>query len=40
MDWAAGLDLKSRFGGEFPKTYKEVLDAIPVEVTASIPSEN
>jgi 3-hydroxyisobutyrate dehydrogenase-like beta-hydroxyacid dehydrogenase len=30
MDWAAGLDLKSRFGGEFPKTYKEVLDAIRV----------
>jgi 3-hydroxyisobutyrate dehydrogenase-like beta-hydroxyacid dehydrogenase len=28
MDWAAGLDLKARFGGEFPKTYKEVLDAI------------
>jgi len=28
MDWAASLDLKSKFGGEFPKTYKEVLDAI------------
>lgn len=28
MDWAADLDLKARFGGEFPKTYKEVLDAI------------
>jgi 3-hydroxyisobutyrate dehydrogenase-like beta-hydroxyacid dehydrogenase len=28
MDWAAGLGLKERFGGEFPKTYKEVLDAI------------
>jgi 3-hydroxyisobutyrate dehydrogenase-like beta-hydroxyacid dehydrogenase len=28
MDWAARLDLKARFGGEFPKTYKEVLDAI------------
>jgi 3-hydroxyisobutyrate dehydrogenase-like beta-hydroxyacid dehydrogenase len=30
MDWAAGLNLKARFGGEFPKTYKEVLDAIRV----------
>jgi len=28
MDWAADLDWKTRFGGEFPKTYKEVLDAI------------
>jgi 3-hydroxyisobutyrate dehydrogenase-like beta-hydroxyacid dehydrogenase len=28
MDWAADLGLKARFGGEFPKTYKEVLDAI------------
>jgi 3-hydroxyisobutyrate dehydrogenase-like beta-hydroxyacid dehydrogenase len=28
MDWAADLDLKARFGGEFPKTYKEVLEAI------------
>ncbi len=28
MDWAAELDLKSRFEGEFPKTYQEVLDAI------------
>jgi 3-hydroxyisobutyrate dehydrogenase-like beta-hydroxyacid dehydrogenase len=28
MDWAADLDLKSRFGAEFPKTFKEVLDAI------------
>jgi 3-hydroxyisobutyrate dehydrogenase-like beta-hydroxyacid dehydrogenase len=28
MDWAADLDLKTHFGGEFPKTYKEVLDAI------------
>jgi 3-hydroxyisobutyrate dehydrogenase-like beta-hydroxyacid dehydrogenase len=28
MDWAADFDLRSRFGGEFPKTYKEVLDAI------------
>jgi 3-hydroxyisobutyrate dehydrogenase-like beta-hydroxyacid dehydrogenase len=33
MDWAADLGLKARFGGEFPKTYQEVLDAIaaPVE---------
>jgi 3-hydroxyisobutyrate dehydrogenase-like beta-hydroxyacid dehydrogenase len=28
MDWAADLDLKGKFGGEFPKTYQEVLDAI------------
>lgn len=28
MDWAAGLDLRDTFGGEFPKTYREVLDAI------------
>ena len=28
MDWAAGLDLRSRLGGEFPKTYQEVLDLI------------
>ena len=28
MDWAADLGLKSRFAGEFPKTYQEVLDAI------------
>ena len=28
MDWAAGLGLRERFQGEFPKTYKEVLDAI------------
>ncbi len=28
MDWAADLGLKERFGGEFPKTYQEVLDAM------------
>ena len=28
MDWAADLDLRDKFGGEFPKTYQEVLDAI------------
>jgi 3-hydroxyisobutyrate dehydrogenase-like beta-hydroxyacid dehydrogenase len=28
MDWAADLGLRARFGGEFPKTYKEVLEAI------------
>jgi hypothetical protein len=28
MDWAAKLDLRSQFGGEFPKTYAEVLAAI------------
>ena len=28
MDWAAEFDLRSRLGGEFPETYKQVLDAI------------
>ena len=28
MDWAADLGLRETFGGEFPKTYQEVLDAI------------
>jgi 3-hydroxyisobutyrate dehydrogenase-like beta-hydroxyacid dehydrogenase len=28
MDWAADLDLRGRFGGEFPETYQEVLDAL------------
>ena len=28
MDWAADLGLRARFGGEFPKTYHEVLEAI------------
>jgi 3-hydroxyisobutyrate dehydrogenase-like beta-hydroxyacid dehydrogenase len=28
MDWAADLGLKARFEGEFPKSYKDVLDAI------------
>jgi 3-hydroxyisobutyrate dehydrogenase-like beta-hydroxyacid dehydrogenase len=28
MDWAAELGLKARFNGEFPKSYKEVHDAI------------
>ncbi len=28
MDWAAKLDLRAQFGGEFPKTYAEVLEAI------------
>jgi 3-hydroxyisobutyrate dehydrogenase-like beta-hydroxyacid dehydrogenase len=28
MDWAADLGLKTRLGGEFPKSYKEVLEAI------------
>src|SRR6185436_11013035 len=31
MDWAADLDLRDTFGGEFPKTYQEVLDAIAVK---------
>lgn len=34
MDWAADLDLKARFGGEFPKTYQEVLEAITAAETA------
>jgi 3-hydroxyisobutyrate dehydrogenase-like beta-hydroxyacid dehydrogenase len=29
MDWAADLGLRETFGGEFPKTYREVLDALP-----------
>ena len=28
MDWSAQLGLKQRFGGEAPKTYREVLDVI------------
>jgi len=28
MDWAANLDLRSKFDGAFPKTYQQVLDAI------------
>jgi 3-hydroxyisobutyrate dehydrogenase-like beta-hydroxyacid dehydrogenase len=28
MDWAADLNLRGKFGGEFPKTYQEVLDAL------------
>jgi 3-hydroxyisobutyrate dehydrogenase-like beta-hydroxyacid dehydrogenase len=28
MDWAADLGLRGKFGGEFPKTYQEVLDAL------------
>jgi 3-hydroxyisobutyrate dehydrogenase-like beta-hydroxyacid dehydrogenase len=28
MDWAADLGLRATFGGEFPKTYQEVLNAI------------
>ena len=33
MDWAADLGLRETFGGEFPKTYQEVLDAIAVTKT-------
>jgi 3-hydroxyisobutyrate dehydrogenase-like beta-hydroxyacid dehydrogenase len=36
MDWAADLDLKARFGGEFPKTYQEVLDALSVHHPAAL----
>ncbi len=36
MDWAAKLDLRDEFGGSFPKTYQEVLDAIQ-EQTAKLP---
>jgi len=28
MDWAASFDLRDRFGGEFPKTYKDVLESL------------
>jgi 3-hydroxyisobutyrate dehydrogenase-like beta-hydroxyacid dehydrogenase len=35
MDWAAGLDLRSRLGGEFPKTYHEALELI-AEAEASV----
>ena len=28
MDWAADLELRDAFGGDFPKTYQEVLGAI------------
>lgn len=28
MDWAADLGLREQFGGDFPKSYREVLDAI------------
>jgi len=28
MDWSAGLGLKERFGGEAPKSYREVVDAV------------
>lgn len=31
MDWAAALGLRARFGGEFPKTYKEVLNALAAD---------
>ncbi len=34
MDWAAELGLKARFGGEFPKSYKEVLEAIAASESA------
>jgi 3-hydroxyisobutyrate dehydrogenase-like beta-hydroxyacid dehydrogenase len=32
MDWAADLGLRDAFGGEFPKTYQEVLSAIGTPV--------
>jgi 3-hydroxyisobutyrate dehydrogenase-like beta-hydroxyacid dehydrogenase len=28
MDWAASFDLRTHFGGEFPKSYKEVLEIV------------
>jgi 3-hydroxyisobutyrate dehydrogenase-like beta-hydroxyacid dehydrogenase len=28
MDWAADLGLRDKFGGEFPETYRQVLDAL------------
>src|SRR5262249_29183197 len=30
LDWAARQGLHAKFGGEFPKTYQEVLDALVV----------
>ena len=35
MDWAAGLGLRARLGGEFPETYQEVLELI-AEAEASV----
>lgn len=31
MDWAAALGLRARFGGEFPQTYREVLNAVSAD---------
>ena len=31
MDWAAGCGLREHFGGEFPKSYKDVLEAVLVK---------
>ena len=28
MDWAASFDLRTHFGGEFPKSYKDVLEVV------------
>jgi len=34
MDWAAQLDLRSRFGAEGPRTYREVVDAVATTTAA------
>lgn len=31
MDWAAGLGLREKFGGDFPKSYREVLSVLAIE---------
>jgi hypothetical protein len=28
MDWAASFDLRTHFGGEFPKSSKDVLEVV------------
>lgn len=33
MDWAAGLGLREHFGGQFPKTYQQVLEVISTAET-------
>jgi hypothetical protein len=38
MDWSAELGLKQRFGGEAPKSYREVLDAIAKMPVAQAPN--
>jgi hypothetical protein len=35
MDWSAKLGLKARFGGEAPKSYQDVVDALTKMSTAA-----